>query len=324
MPLKDSFTTIRYFTAADVYFYTTDNRPLTDLKACLDFLADTMDTGFTTGALTVTGTTTLGDAVGDTINFNAGTWAQGGSVSLTRGFGTVAAGNVFAYTQTYSFTGDAGGTTSFRALTVNNTASGANAIANARGVVVNMTHAGSNTLAGGDGFASQVTLSSTGDVTSFSGMLTVFTVSAAGSLTSGDHFLASPPTMSSTGTIGTLNGFNVANIGHALISTAIGLRISDITASPTVRGIYSSISSGAGKHNLYLDGTADNSFAGPIYAPQDNKTIQTAAAIYAGTGAPNNANGNNGDFYFRGDGTVAGNTIIYHKQAGAWVAAVTA
>lgn len=43
MALKDSFTTIRYFTSADVYYYTTDNRPLTDLKSCLDFLADTID-----------------------------------------------------------------------------------------------------------------------------------------------------------------------------------------------------------------------------------------------------------------------------------------
>jgi hypothetical protein len=43
MALKDSFTTIRYFTSTDIYFFTTDNRPLTDLKACADFLADTMD-----------------------------------------------------------------------------------------------------------------------------------------------------------------------------------------------------------------------------------------------------------------------------------------
>lgn len=55
MALKDSFATIRFFTAADVYFYTTDNRPLTDAKACLDFLADTLDTGFTSGTITTTG-----------------------------------------------------------------------------------------------------------------------------------------------------------------------------------------------------------------------------------------------------------------------------
>jgi len=47
---------------------------------------------------------------------------------------------------------------------------------------------------------------------------------------------------------------------------------------------------------------------------------QWSPAQQGGTGAPNNANGNDGDFYFRGDGTVAGSNIVYHKEAGAWVA----
>jgi len=51
---------------------------------------------------------------------------------------------------------------------------------------------------------------------------------------------------------------------------------------------------------------------------------QTAADLYAGSGAPNNTDGSDGDFYFRSDGTKAGNTVIYHKEAGAWVALVTA
>lgn len=58
MTLKASFTTIRYYTAADPYHYTIDNRPLTDLKTCLDFLADTMDAGITTALLTTTAITT--------------------------------------------------------------------------------------------------------------------------------------------------------------------------------------------------------------------------------------------------------------------------
>ena len=45
--------------------------------------------------------------------------------------------------------------------------------------------------------------------------------------------------------------------------------------------------------------------------------------IYAGSGAPNNANGTNGDYYFRSDGTQAGNTCIYHREGGTWVALVT-
>ena len=43
----------------------------------------------------------------------------------------------------------------------------------------------------------------------------------------------------------------------------------------------------------------------------------TGNARFNNTGAPNNANGANGDFYFRGDG--GSGTTIYHKRSGAWV-----
>lgn len=52
----------------------------------------------------------------------------------------------------------------------------------------------------------------------------------------------------------------------------------------------------------------------------DAGAAQTVCHLFAGTGVPNNANGINGDFYFRSDGTVAGNNVQYHKEAGAWVA----
>ena len=60
-----------------------------------------------------------------------------------------------------------------------------------------------------------------------------------------------------------------------------------------------------------------------IYPGTDAAAIQTACGMYAGNGAPSNANGSNGDYYLRGDGTQAGNTCIYHKEAGSWVALVT-
>lgn len=44
---------------------------------------------------------------------------------------------------------------------------------------------------------------------------------------------------------------------------------------------------------------------------------QTATNIYAGSGAPNNADGANGDVYIRADGGAS--TTIYHKRAGSWV-----
>ena len=45
--------------------------------------------------------------------------------------------------------------------------------------------------------------------------------------------------------------------------------------------------------------------------------------LHYGIGVPAATLGANNDFYFRGDGTAAGNTVIYHKQAGVWVALTT-
>lgn len=56
--------------------------------------------------------------------------------------------------------------------------------------------------------------------------------------------------------------------------------------------------------------------ATPVGGPQSN------SAMYGGTGAPNNANGNNGDYYFRSDTPGTGNQRIYVKSAGAWVGIV--
>lgn len=42
------------------------------------------------------------------------------------------------------------------------------------------------------------------------------------------------------------------------------------------------------------------------------------------TGVPAATLGSDNEFAFRFDGTVAGNTVAYHKQGGAWVAFTTA
>lgn len=43
MSFKTSLTAVRYHTAADPYYYTVDNRPLTDLKDRDDAIADELD-----------------------------------------------------------------------------------------------------------------------------------------------------------------------------------------------------------------------------------------------------------------------------------------
>lgn len=98
------------------------------------------------------------------------------------------------------------------------------------------------------------------------------------------------------GTIASQAANNVAITGGALDGTAVG------GTTPAA-------------------GTFTNLLASTIFRPpSDAGALQTAVAVYAGNGAPSNANGANGDFYFRGDG--AAGTFIYHKAAGAWTAFV--
>jgi hypothetical protein len=66
------------------------------------------------------------------------------------------------------------------------------------------------------------------------------------------------------------------------------------------------------------DGSAQ--LTGSLYPATDAKAAQTACALRAGNGAPNNANGNNGDVYFNSAGGAL--TTIYQKRAGAWVGIV--
>ena len=83
-------------------------------------------------------------------------------------------------------------------------------------------------------------------------------------------------------------------------------------------------SAGTGDANISITlspkGTGSIRTTGKIYPATDALVAQTAAGIFAGTGAPNNANGDNGDFYLRSDGGSL--TTIYQKRAGSWVGIV--
>lgn len=319
MALKDSFTAIRYHGPNDPYHYTIDNRPLEDLKTGLDFLADTLDAGFSTIDLTVTGNTILGNASGDTLTINCGTWTLGNNFIATRAAGTLIAGASVLMRCNTTFTGDVGGTSSPTSLLVSMSHQGANAFDVSQGVTFSFSHGGSSTIAYGVAHVLNPTVSSTGNATTYIASQAAFTLSNSGSITTAYGYYTPAHTFNSTGSIGTYYPFRVSNVGNALVTTVVGFSVVDQTGSTTMRGLQSSLSAGAGKHNLYIDGTADNSFAGPIYPAQDTKAIQTTSALYAGTGVPNNANGNNGDYYFRGDTPGTVNQRLYVKSAGAWV-----
>lgn len=76
----------------------------------------------------------------------------------------------------------------------------------------------------------------------------------------------------------------------------------------------------AGTKFMSLTAAGLLSTKGPMRPAQDTGAIQTACGLYAGTGAPNNSNGQNGDIYFRGDGGAS--TTVYQRRAGSWVGIV--
>ena len=57
-----------------------------------------------------------------------------------------------------------------------------------------------------------------------------------------------------------------------------------------------------------------------FHPPTHTGALQTVAGIYAGSGAPTDANGANGDMYFRSDGGAL--TTVYQRRAGTWVGIV--
>lgn len=130
--------------------------------------------------------------------------------------------------------------------------------------------------------------------------------------------------------VGSTSGFNVIRNNQIVLGFRYGINIVDATCPQnSVRGnVVSSCASGSYLNasattrlggNDFGDGRDQLAVAG-LYPPTPAAAAQAAAAAYAGTGAPNNADGANGDFYLRGDGGAL--TTIYQKRAGAWVGIV--
>lgn len=95
----------------------------------------------------------------------------------------------------------------------------------------------------------------------------------------------------------------------------------DGTLNVTVNGVRSGSISKTGLFawgNSYIDQAGSFRAGKYIYPGTPAGAQQTASGLLAGTGVP--TGGNNGDFYFRGDGGTG--TSIYMKRAGVWVAIV--
>lgn len=264
-----------------------------------------------TGDAIVSGNTTLGDASGDTLTINAGTWTLGSSYTATRAVGAAAAGSSIAQTNNTTFTGDAGGTTAIRAQVHNITSSGSNAITTSRTAQFVNEHQGSNTLTNHNGVLVNVSNSGTGNSTTVAGVNTALTLSSSGGSTTAYGFTVTAPTLSSTGAVGTNYAYHAANQGHAtLVTNAISYQADNSTASATLTaGFRSQQNSGTGAWGFLHAGTANNGFQGNT---RIGSTTAPAATLDI-TGAADTITLQTGTGSVTGSGTTS-----LHSLAGTW------
>lgn len=221
-------------------------------------------TTLTAGGLSVTGNTTLGDAAGDTVTYNAAAWAYANNWTAARAIGAAAAGVVNAATWNTTFTGNAAGTTQVRALNIDLTGSGGNAVTANQTLLVNSRWSGSATCTTVQGMTFQSFITSSGNVTNLRGAIAALLSQGAGNVTTAEAFQVASPTFSSTGTFTTCTGLRILNQGNSLVTTAQGVNVENFTGSTNMRGIRLQLSSGSGKFNIYADGTADSVHAGNV------------------------------------------------------------
>lgn len=243
---------------------------------------------FTT--LASTGNTTLGDSAADSLTINAGTWTLPASaVTATTTAGTVAAGTVQQIAHTTTFTGDSGGTTNLAAHFIATDTSGANNISNAVSVQGRTSHGGSGTASNIRGLQGAARNTSNGSVTNLAAVYGALTVSGSGNVTNAQAFNATTPSITSTGAITNIFGFNAENLGHAtLITNAIGFSCSDFTAASTFTAAFRSLmTSGTGKWGFYASGSANNAFSGATRFGSTTAPVNTVDITGSfGRGAP--------------------------------------
>lgn len=137
--------------------------------------------------------------------------------------------------------------------------------------------------------------------------------------------LGTPSALVGTNITGTAAGLTAGAVAVGGV-TGLGAGVATWLATPSSANLASAVTGETGSGALVF-GTAPAIstpvLTGALNPPTATGTAQTSTALYGNTGAPNNADGSDGDFYFRSNGTAGGNTVIYHKEAGAWVALVT-
>jgi hypothetical protein len=122
-----------------------------------------------------------------------------------------------------------------------------------------------------------------------------------------------------TGQTVTINNPFVTNDGLVINNTVFGTQYAFIVSNIT-GNLQLSTSPLITPVLQLLPGQLPVEFRTKIYPGDPTNSFQTATGLYGGTGAPNNANGSDGDFYFRSDGALL--SSIYQRRVGAWVGIV--
>jgi hypothetical protein len=87
------------------------------------------------------------------------------------------------------------------------------------------------------------------------------------SVTTGYSFRSSPVTVASSFTMTNIIHYGVTNIslgGSSAVTNQYGVYVNDLTSATNNYGIYSAVSSGSNKYNLYMAGTAENYLGGAL------------------------------------------------------------
>ena len=215
---------------------------------------------------TLTGTVGLGGASSDSLTLTAGIITQSSDIDLTRAVGAAVAGTTIGWDTSTTFSGHAGGTTDMRAKLNVLTLSGANSVDQAilSGDRVEARHT-TGTLH--VGYVSQAYFrlgllgSSTGNV-SYARLWEghIANESAAGVITEAEVFtVGDVDLLDGAGTIGTLRGMHVKDLGHAtrITSLSYGIDFEDCTAgAPRTANIRLGMATGSNKWSIYGDGGA--------------------------------------------------------------------
>lgn len=285
------------------------------------------------GALTVNGASVTGGASLASVNLSAG------NTSLNLGTGAITSGAITAP----SISGSAATLTTARTINGVSFNGSANITVTAAagtltGTTLNATVVTSSLTAVGILASPHMTgpTVDSGGMTITSGGMTVtsggLTVSAGPSTITGDLTI-SPATAGGGASVAwasnALTSINFRNSTTGISAITALTLLNDGTTYDLSLGLASSnnSSTGLGGNAGFLGNTIHSALpkfflaVGGLYLSNlANNAAQTATALWAGTGAPSNSNGSNGDYYLRSDGGAV--THLYFKAAGTWAGLV--